>query len=88
MTTSTNALLYYGFTFTEEDEAPPPWENEEDEDYNEDEWLCDKLGGPKEPSDGWSEEFDEQYSVYWEAQKKFIEGLPKKPATNLLSGLR
>ena len=58
MTTSTNAMLYYGFTFTEDEEAPPwePEDEERDEDYSEDEWLCDKLGGPKEPDVEFSEE--------------------------------
>ena len=62
MTTSTNALLYYGFTFLDEDEETPPWEKEDDEDYDSDQWLCDNLGGPKESD--------------WEAQSAFVEALP------------
>ncbi len=76
MTTSTNALLYYGFTFTEEDEEDLPWDKEDDIDYDVDDWLCDKLGGPKEPTVEWSEETSEQFHECWETKKKFIEELP------------
>lgn len=75
MTTSTNALLYYGFTFLDEEEETPPWGTEECEDDS-DEWLCDKLGGPKEPDVEWSEETSKQYGEYWDAKRQFIAGLP------------
>jgi hypothetical protein len=77
MTVSTNALLYYGFTFTEE-EYEPPWKKEDDEDHDSDDWLCELLGGPKEPDVEWSEasEVKQQFHEYWDAKKKFIEELP------------
>jgi len=75
MTTSTNALLYYGFTFLDEDEDEPPW-NIEGDDIDSDEWLCNKLGGPKEPDVTFCHDTKPQYSEYWAAKKKFIDELP------------
>lgn len=77
MTTSNAPLLYYGFTFTKDEEASP-WEpegEERDVDYDSESWLCDKLGGPKEPDEEWIEG-NEQYHKYWDAKRKFIAALP------------
>jgi hypothetical protein len=76
MTVSTDAMLYYGFTFLDEDENDPPWKKEDDEDYDVEDWLCEKLGGPTPPASEWSEELQEEFSNYWKAKRKFIEELP------------
>jgi hypothetical protein len=76
---STNALLYYGFTFADpEDGEPPPWADFEDEDgeVDEEDWLCARLGGPTPPEVEYSEETSPLYLKYWDAKRGFIEALP------------
>lgn len=66
MSTSTNGLLYFGFTFYADDEGDPPWGDIED-----DEWLCEMLGGPKSLKEEY-EGNEEKYSTYWSEKRNFL----------------
>lgn len=77
MGSSTNGILFYGLCW--EDEDVFPWDRDKDyEDYTPrdvgfEDFLCEKLGGPKKPADEVTEDL---FSAYLNDREAFLADVP------------
>lgn len=76
MSISTDAILFFGYCWTEEGEPEVIKEICDNEDLDWDEWYCGKLGGPKPPHRDFQNEDLADWKAYWKAKGEFLEGRP------------